>query len=257
MSDSDDSDAWEEVVEDEVGEVVEEEEGEGDDNDNEEDDGDDKEVEDEGKIYQYSLEAFQKYLGTANTSLRDADVRNVIHDMIKCRGYTLSRDLDIWQNPVTEELLCYLSKCERRDSIGGDIETLIYRPESRINIQLARELKTFCQQWHIRKLLIISETNLTSSARSMISQVFPHFHHLRPRQLQRCYIHHHLVPEQVRIEAAQLPYRYVSLKQLPRMRHDDVICKFFGWVQGDIIQSKRVFGNGLEAQYYYRYVTND
>lgn len=245
MSDTDeDSDAW--THDDNLDNAPEEEDGK----------VEDVRVEDES-IYQYSLDVFEKYLGTPNTSLRDTDVRNVIHDMIKSRGYTVNRDLDIWQNPDTKQHLCYLSKCERRDTIGGDIETLIYRPETRINIQAARELQAFCQQWQVHRLLIISETNLTSSAKATISKSYPYFHHLRPRQLERCYIHHHLVPEQVRIPPEALPYRYITPKQLPHMRHDDVICKFFGWVPGDIIRSKRVFGNGLEARYYYRYVTNE
>jgi DNA-directed RNA polymerase subunit H (RpoH/RPB5) len=229
------------------------------------------------QIFNYSMNAFASYI---HKRPRDAIVNTgsfseVIRTLIRYRGFTTrcsggSGGSGGWFENSKGQRLVLFGPPKSNISVESQLEseipegplhTLIWVDgnKKKVGVDVARVLKIAQNKYKFTHLLVICEKGLTPKGTQEISGAYLVCNIMLVRELQKCYIHHHLVPFQRALTPEETnkffqDFKHLTKATMPKILRNDPICKFFGWEIGRIIKSTTILGGALEPQTYYRVV---
>lgn len=198
----------------------------------------------------------RKSLKSGNAKLPPNVLQARIQRMISCRGL----QLDVSFRPPVElkEFKIQQATTTRQSSHNNKNTVLwVVTYQEKIGVSLVRKLHTEIGQ-KVTDLCIISCFPISSMAKKMLDSLSVHCTIFRMYDLQKCIIDHFHVPPHVKLgptEKKRFLARY-NPKHVPKIRTQDVIVQYYGWLVGDIIQITRRLEETQEPTTYYRIVTD-
>uniref|UniRef100_A0A6C0BQ56 RNA polymerase subunit H/Rpb5 C-terminal domain-containing protein n=1 Tax=viral metagenome TaxID=1070528 RepID=A0A6C0BQ56_9ZZZZ len=227
------------------------------------------------QVFNYCVQAFQSYI-SRRQSVKQAEERTcqqVIQQLIEYRGFQHGQSI-LRQPEVTlytgdnQKTLLHINLKEAFPSDGKWIRglepchTLIFMylvSDGKIGVATARQIRALKSHLNFTHLLLVARFGLTSQGKKELHGICPVNHFMLSEELKTCYIEHAMVPFQraltpVETKAFFTKYKYVNRKNMPTITRNDMMCKFFGWAVGQVIESRRVFGGTQEVYPFYRIV---
>lgn len=171
--------------------------------------------------------------------------------MISCRGLQLD---DTFQPPA-ELHEFHIQKATNTDE-KSVLWVVVY--QEKIGVSLIRTLVTEIED-DVTDMCIISRYIISSMAKKRLDSLSVHCTIFRMYDLQKCILDHFRVPPHIKLSCAEKKKFLAKYnpKHVPKIRAQDVIVQYHGWLVGDIIKITRRLEDTQEPTTYYRIVTDD